>query len=409
MTRCRFGLLLLMLSCSWCAPACADKFSDSYLSISAAGDKIEGQWDIALRDLDFAVGLDQDGNGALTWDEVRTRHAAIAAYALARLSLSTPDGICTARPTQQLIDQHSDGAYSVLRFSATCPSTVKTLTIRYSLLFDIDPQHKGLLKLVVHGVASTAIFSPEHRAQSFQFEQLSRFEHFSEYVKTGIGHIWIGFDHLLFLFSLLLPSVLILSGSRWAPSPGFKGTLVNVLKIVTAFTLAHSITLTLATLQIIALPSRWVESAIAASVIVAALNNLFPVIRERRWLVAFAFGLVHGFGFASVLTDLDLPRSALLLALVGFNLGVEIGQLTIVALFLPVAYVLRKTWFYRKMVFTVGSMFIIFLASVWFVERAFNLQLISANYCVSKSESRFGVLSEIFCGTPGDVNRTNFA
>ena len=296
---------------------------------------------------------------------------------MSRLSLSTQDGICTARPTQQLIDQHSDGAYSVLRFNATCPFAIKSLTIRYSLLFDIDPQHKGLLNLVAHDTASTGIFSPEHRTQSFRLEQLSRFEQFSAYVKTGTGHIWIGFDHLLFLFSLLLPAVLILSGSKWEPSLGFKGALVDVLKIVTAFTLAHSITLTLATLQIIALPSRWVESAIAASVIIAALNNLFPVVRERRWLVAFAFGLVHGFGFASVLTDLGLPQSALLLALVGFNVGVEIGQLTIVALFLPVAYALRKTWFYRKMVFTVGSMFIIFVASVWLVERAFNLQLMT--------------------------------
>ena len=153
---------------------------------------------------------------------------------------------------------------------------------------------------------------------------------------------------------------------------------MDVLKIVTAFTLAHSVTLTLATFEVITLQSRWVESGIAASVVIAALNNLFPVVHGRRWIVAFGFGLLHGFGFASVLTDLGLPRSVLPWALVGFNVGVEIGQLTIVAAFLPIAYALRRTWVYRKMLFIGGSIAIIAMASIWFIERAFNMQLITA-------------------------------
>jgi hypothetical protein len=369
--------IVATLVCLCAASAYADKFSDSYLSISAAGNRIEGQWDIALRDLDFAVGLDGDGDGTITWDEVKSRHAEIAAYALSRLALTTENGTCKVSPTQQLIDHHSDGAYSILRFAALCPSLVTSLTIRYNLLFDIDPQHKGLLKLTANGVSSTAIFNPDNRSRTFALKQVSRFGEFAQYVKTGIGHIWAGFDHLLFLFSLLLPAVLTFSGAKWEPAASFKSSLVDVLKIVTAFTLAHSITLTLATLHLIALPSRWVESAIAASVIVAALNNLIPIVRGRRWVVAFAFGLIHGFGFASVLTDLALPQSALLVALVGFNLGVEIGQLAIVAMFLPVAYALRQTWLYQKLVFVAGSAVITLVACVWLVERAFNLQLVA--------------------------------
>lgn len=141
--------------------------------------------------------------------------------------------------------------------------------------------------------------------------------------------------------------------------------------------LAHSITLTLATLQVIALPSRWVESAIAVSVVVAALNNIFPAVLTRRWMAAFGFGLIHGFGFASVLADLELPQSVLLLALVGFNLGVEIGQMAIVAVFLPLAYAMRHSWFYRRLVLTVGSGVIVLIAAVWFAERAFDLKLIT--------------------------------
>ena len=146
--------------------------------------------------------------------------------------------------------------------------------------------------------------------------------------------------------------------------------------MVTAFTVAHSITLSLATLGWISLPSRWVESAIAASVVLAALNNVWPVFHGRRWIVAFGFGLIHGFGFASVLADLGLPQGALALALLGFNVGVELGQLAIVAAFLPLAYLLRRSAFYQRAVMRAGSLLIAALAAAWLVERVFDLKLL---------------------------------
>jgi len=147
--------------------------------------------------------------------------------------------------------------------------------------------------------------------------------------------------------------------------------------VVTAFTVAHSITLSLAALEVIDLPSRWVESAIAASVILAALNNLLVVAGPGRWLFAFAFGLIHGFGFASVLSDLGLPHDSLLLALVAFNLGVELGQLAVVAVFLPLAWSLRDQWIYRRGLLAGGSLLVIAIASVWLVERVFDLKLLA--------------------------------
>jgi hypothetical protein len=150
-----------------------------------------------------------------------------------------------------------------------------------------------------------------------------------------------------------------------------------VVKVVTAFTLAHSITLSLAALEALVLPSRLVESTIALSVILAALNNVRPVVEERRWLMAFIFGLVHGFGFASVLTELGLPRDALLLALVGFNLGVEAGQLVIVSAFLPLAFLLRATPLYRRGVMTGGSLSIALVAAIWLGERALDTPIFS--------------------------------
>jgi HupE / UreJ protein len=149
-----------------------------------------------------------------------------------------------------------------------------------------------------------------------------------------------------------------------------------VFKVVTAFTVAHSITLSLAALGVIALPSRVVESAIAASVVLAALNNVRPLVYGGRWALAFAFGLIHGFGFASVLADLGLPQDALLLSLVAFNLGVELGQLAIVAVFLPVAFALRGTALYRRVILVGGSLVVAAIAFAWLCERAFNLTLV---------------------------------
>jgi hypothetical protein len=197
-------------------------------------------------------------------------------------------------------------------------------------------------------------------------------------VREGVWHIWIGLDHILFLISLLLPSVLLWRTIAWQPAERAIDAFWDVFRVVTAFTVAHSITLSLAVLGVIDLPSRFVEAVIAASVVVAALNNLRPLVTRRLWMVAFGFGLVHGFGFASVLADLGLPRGALALALVGFNVGVELGQLAIVLVFLPFAFALRRTRFYRRWVMVGGSLVIAALAAVWFVERAFALSLMSA-------------------------------
>ncbi len=370
-------LLLTLLLLLACAAAHAHKPSDSYLVVKAEAGRIEGQWDIALRDLEYAIGLDADGNGEITWGELSARHNDLASYALARLEVRAGDAACALQVTDHLVDQHSDGAYAVIRFSgAGCPPSGR-LTIRYGLFFDLDPTHRGLARIEAAGVTQTAVFGPERPEQSFDLVAPSLLSQIVAYVREGVWHIWIGFDHVLFLISLLLPAVWMRVAKQWQPVPRFASAFWEVFRVVTAFTIAHSITLSLAALELVSLPSRLVESVIAASVVLAALNNLFPVINERRWAMAFAFGLIHGFGFASVLTDLGLPSGSLLSALFGFNLGVELGQLAIVALFLPLAYALRNTWFYRRVVFAGGSVVVVILAATWLVERAFDIKLLS--------------------------------
>ena len=372
--------MLLMLMA---APAQAHKPSDSYLTLNVSEGSVTGRWDIALRDLDVAIGLDADGDGAITWGEVRQRHVDIAAYASARLAVAADGAPCPLSVGMQQIDEHTDGAYTVLPLKLACAATPRALTLNYTLFADLDPQHRGLLNLQAQGVAKTAILGPQAPSQAFVLAEASAWTQFVDYLRDGVWHIWIGFDHILFLLSLLLPAVGIwplLQAPRrhgaWQPVDRFGQAFWDVLRIVTAFTVAHSITLTLATLGVLALPSRLVESAIAASVVLAALNNVWPVFHGRRWIVAFLFGLVHGFGFASVLADLGLPQGTLVLALLGFNLGVEVGQLAIVAVFLPVAFVLRRTWLYRRGVLVGGSFVIAAIAAGWFAERAFDLKLL---------------------------------
>ena len=375
----RAGLRLIVCLAALCAASAqAHKPSDSYLSITQADSgALSGRWDIALRDLDFAIGLDADGDGAITWGEVRAKHADIAAYALARLALQGDDGApCSVSVGAQMLEEHTDGTYTVMPLAIACARTPSQLTIGYTLFADLDPQHRGLLNLRARGLARSAVLDPQAAPQRFELGEANRWAQFVDYLREGVWHIWVGFDHILFLLSLLLPAVLIWRAPRWQPVHGFKPALWDVFRIVTSFTVAHSITLSLAALGIVALPSRLVESAIAASVVVAALNNLRPVVEGRRWLVAFGFGLIHGFGFASVLVDLGLPPGALALALVGFNLGVETGQLAIVAAFLPTAYLLRRSAFYRRVVLAAGSLLIALLAGIWLAERALDFKLL---------------------------------
>jgi len=357
------------------SPAWAHKSSDSYLSLQVKGQKISGQWDVALRDLDYALGLDVDNDGTITWGELRSLQAPIASYLLARLTLQSDGKPCTTHVAKHLVDDHSDGAYEVLRFEADCAGPPHILQIGYDFFFDLDPQHRGLVRLEENGRTHTAVLSPGQKTWRVELGTVTWSRTFLDYMNEGVWHIWTGFDHILFLSALLLPAVLIYRGGRWAGVTGFGESFRNVLKIVTAFTLAHSITLSLAVLGFISLPSRFVESAIAVSVIAAALNNLRPVVQSRLWMVAFCFGLVHGLGFANVLTELGLPTAALAVALVSFNLGVEIGQLAVVGAILPLAYLCRHTWLYPRLVLGAGSLCIVAIAFVWLIERSFNTSI----------------------------------
>lgn len=365
-----------ILLCLWAITAQAHKPSDSYLQLSQPGQgtMLEGQWDIALRDLQHAVGLDANGDGAITWGELKARERTVTFYALSRLNIEAiargDRDRCSLRATRLLFDEHVDGGYAVLRFIVQCPFRPAQMSVHYTLLFDMDPNHRGLLDVRAGDMNQAFVLADASRTATLNLGTPDRLAQFRAFLNEGMWHIWKGYDHILFLLTLLLPAVVLYRDGRWQPRESLRDALLDVLKVVTAFTVAHSLTLTLAVNGLVNLPSRWVESGIALTVLLGAVNNLFPLVRERRWVVAFAFGLIHGLGFASVLVDLGLKGWNLALALVGFNAGVEVGQLAIVLVFIPIAYSLRETRFYRRAFMPSGAVAIGCLAAYWFALRA---------------------------------------
>ena len=378
----RWGAALIAVGlCAWEVPAVAHKPSDSYLTLSQAqtGSELTGQWDIALRDLEYTLGLDANGDGVITWGELKQRQTAVSDYALSRLTVEAvargDRGRCRLQTHHLLFDEHVDGGYAVLPLTVQCPFRPAQLAIHYSLLFDVDPNHRGLLDVRAAGFSQAQVLAQSSRAVTFNLGAPDRLAQLRAFLDEGIWHIWKGYDHILFLLTLLLPAVVLYRNGHWQPRASLRDASLDVLKVVTAFTVAHSLTLTLAVNGWVNLPSRLVESGIALTVLLGALNNLFPLVRERRWAVAFAFGLIHGLGFASVLADLGLRGWNLALALVGFNAGVEVGQLAVVLMFVPVAYALRETRFYRRAFMPAGAVVIGALAAYWLAMRATGLSL----------------------------------
>ena len=369
------NILILIFLILFCLPVSAHKPSDSYLSFNIIDSNIDGQWDISLKDLDYGIGLDSNNDNLITWGEVKQNKSKIVNYVFDRLVVKLKNQACKFNLTNFLIDNHSDGAYCILQFDVEniSKSTISDFDIDYNLLFDLDSNHRGIVSVKNKDKVISAILSPTIHFKHFDLYNFNLLGNIISFIKEGIRHIWIGADHILFLLSLLISAVFIFRNGKYEPSERFYPSFWNVFKIVTAFTVAHSVTLSLAALGVINLPSRLVESVIALSVLLAALDNIFCILKDKKWLFAFLFGLVHGFGFANVLAELGLPKNYFLSSLISFNIGVEIGQLGIVLLFLPLAFKLSRLWIYEKLVVSCGSFLIAFVGFLWFVERTFNL------------------------------------
>ena len=362
------AVVLWILTMAVATTAEAHIASNGFLTLNVEGSKLSGSIELAMRDAELAVGLDDNRDGKITWGEVHSHQRDLELYVRSKLIVDDGTTHCVEEFAPVEVNERVDGNYLWLPFNATCGAAQLTkLSVDYQLMQGIDPSHRGLLTVTAWGATQTGVLNG---VQSIALNHPSIWRAFAEYLQTGVRHIWSGIDHLLFLLSLLLPAVLRRRENSWEAVPLAKPAFINILKVVTAFTVAHSVTLSLAAFDIVRLPSRLTESVIAASIVVAALNNIFPRVTEGRWRIAFAFGLLHGFGFASVLADMGLPPGARAISLVSFNLGVELGQLAVVLAVMPLAYAMRATSFYRQTVMRWCSSAIATLAFVWLIQRA---------------------------------------
>ena len=378
MTPVRWRVAAMLLTWAAAGTAQAHKASDAYLSWRVDGATIEQRVDIALRDIDRDLALDADGDGNLSWGEVRRRWGEIEHLVADSIRVKADGMVCrVAASSAPQLDEHTDGRYAVLQQTLQCPHRVQTLELDYRLFAASDPTHRGVARIVGKRDES-AMLVPGELGRRFDVTDAPSSNHrsFLGFVTEGMHHIAVGLDHVLFLVTLLLVAVWRRDGRSWVPRASAAASWKETLRLVTAFTLAHSLTLGLAATGVLAPPSRWVESLIAVSVLVAALDNLWPFVRGPRWLMVTFFGLVHGLGFAGPLQDLGLRRGEILQPLLGFNLGVELGQLTLVALLLPLACSLREARWYRLAAVQGGSTAIATLALAWTIERSLQVSVL---------------------------------
>lgn len=359
------------------APVSAHSASDGFLLLSSTNGRVDVRLDLAVRDLDVILPIDADGDGNIRWGEIRKVEGALKSYVDSRLHFGANGRNATVAWQPVKLARHSDGVYAVLNGEITSDQDLDHLSIDYDLLFHADRDHRGLVSLQGAGSlqTETAILSPSEPHLDWRPGTMKSIGGWTRMLTEGVHHIWTGYDHLLFLLALLLPSVAArkpAGGWNWASN--FRQVTGRVVRVVTAFTAAHSLTLALAAFGWARLPSRGVESVIALSVAAAAFNNIRPFFRHQAVMMAFGFGLIHGFGFASALSELNLSGGGLLRGLVGFNFGVELGQLTLVALFLPLAYAMRRSWCYQRVAVIGGSILILGVASGWLVERSLDLK-----------------------------------
>lgn len=370
------GACILLLIVVSSGNAQAHSSSNSYIIFSTQNQSSVLRADINFRDVDLVFDLDQNKDGKVSWGETLAKTAEIQAWLEQGIQLNTTSQKCSLTQMNMKASDHADGTYLSVEWAVACLGAAQEgptgLKLRYSLMFDQDNLHRALVKIDLPDSQSSAILSPERPEVSLTKANDSLTHVLARYLIEGVWHIWIGVDHILFLLSLLILAFLEptrKSVIHWPAVKNVKTSVLDVLTVVTAFTLAHSITLGLTIFKWLEPSADFIEPVIALSVVAAALNNLLGWAALRRWQLAFAFGLVHGFGFANVLLDLGLPSDQLAIALGGFNLGVELGQIAIVLVFLPLAWTLRHTIFYRWVVVVGGSLAIAALGLIWTLQR----------------------------------------
>jgi len=350
-------------------PALAHSTSTSYLlvDVPTPGGLVEVRWDLAFHDIAFNVFIDRDFDGKVTPQEIIDAGPDLSAAVLRQISLSRGDAACVVGLRDVAIAERAGQSYLSILLTGTCPKD-GLLVVGGSLFMGSDAAQRVLLS-VTRGEEKFAGVLSADAPQWREPARPSAWASFARFVHEGIWHVLIGYDHIAFILLLLLPAVLRSVDGQWRGAESLSQVTRDVVTIVTAFTIAHSTTLTLAVTGAVHLPTQPIEVAIAASIAVAGGLNLLPRLSRLRLPLAFGFGFVHGFGFANALSGIDAGGVSLLPLLAGFNIGVELAQLGIVAVVLPLIYMARRKRWYATGVLPLGSCVLGAAGVVWLVQR----------------------------------------
>lgn len=322
--------------------------------------------DLPIVDVALALPLDSNLDEQVTWGEALALREDLLGLGASGIGMQRGGSPCRLHRDGIATRRYGDKGYLTLRYRATC-GAAGPLRMSYSVFAESDPDHRALVR--VRGGGQESLYLAGGNQGMLDMPVKAHASSFKQFFFEGIRHLMIGYDHLAFLIALLLPAGLSAAGGKWRPSESFRTSLLHSATLATCFTLAHSLTLAAAVMEWVQPDGKWIEAAIAASIIVAALANLRPSLATRGWVLAFAFGLIHGFGFAGALAELGLPPDARTWALLAFNLGVEAGQLAVVAIVLPPLFLLGRTNAYRRIGLPVLSLGTAMIGAYWLFDR----------------------------------------
>ena len=382
----RFAQLMLLSLFFYTLNAQAHQMSTAYLTLSQATDNnaqtLQGQLQVRWFDLELVIGLDANADGELSWAEVDARTTEIKQFAFEHISISKLTNnaeqnnkqLCKLTVADDIqTDMHFDEGYLVLSFVSDCvlPDSTEqeyAIVVNYSAIFEQDADHKLLVNADLFNQHFSGVIDAKNHRFTIEPENNPQLKVIRTYIYQGILHIFKGTDHILFLCALLLTCVLQRRDKHWHANTDVRKVLKHTAWIITAFTLAHSMTLTATAMDLIMPSSHWVEFGIALSVMLTALNNIWPLVLRLGW-ITFSFGLLHGMGFAGVLGELGIAKQQKLLSVLSFNLGVEVGQLMILAVVMPLLLFAAKRRWYQRYGVQTASAIIAIVALQWCIER----------------------------------------
>jgi hypothetical protein len=405
-----FQLIFLLWGLGGLGFLYAHPMPNSVVLLNVQQDKITGEIQLPLGELQSAIGLGVNDN---TQDLVKRLGGTIKSYLfqhihpksfdnkLWKVELGTMKVLSTKNPLS--------GEYKelVIEFSMKPPafSDLRNFYFYYDVIVHQVITHKILISVKQdwqQGIVSEEkslevgmieLDIPSGKVPPFQIslQQGSVWKGLVGMCKLGIDHISEGTDHLLFLLALLLPAPLLVEKKRWATFGGNRYSLIRLLKIVTAFTLGHSITLLIGSLGWVHLPSQWIEITIAFSILISAIHAIKPIFAGREVYIASGFGLIHGLAFANSLTNLSLNSQQMALSILGFNIGIELMQLFIIILTFPFLLLLSRSSFYFIFRNT-GAVLVAMSALAWMIERITNKENFITHFVEKVANQAIGLL-----------------